>query len=71
MYYITKKSYESKTFTNYTHSLSEIMDNICRNDFCIIGFKEFEYDISGMFETLNNKGVPLSYIIEAKKVCEV
>ena len=68
---MTKKTYKSKTFTNYTHSLSEIMDNMCQCGFFITGFKEFEYDISGMFEVINNKGVPLSYILEAKKTCEV
>lgn len=67
MFYITKKEYTSKTFINFTHSLSEIMSGICENGLHIIGFKEFEYDISGLFEPINNKGVPLSYIIEAKK----
>lgn len=67
MYYMTKKSYESKTFVNYTHALSEIMEAMCKNGMHIIGFKEFDYDISGMFESLNHKGVPLSYVLEAKK----
>jgi SAM-dependent methyltransferase len=70
MYYITKKEYKSKTFINYTHSLSEIMSAICKNGLHIIDFREFEYDISGLFESINNKGVPLSYIIEAKKCAE-
>jgi len=67
MFYITKKEYTSKTFINFTHSLSEIMSGICENGLHIVGFKEFEYDISGLFQPINNKGVPLSYIIEAKK----
>lgn len=67
MYYIAKKSYESKTFTNYTHSLSEIVGSACANGLCVTDFKEFDYDISGMFEGLQGKGVPLSYLLEMGK----
>lgn len=67
MGYITGKSYESKEFIDYTHSLSEIMGAMCRNGFVITDFKEFQYDIGGGCEAFNNKGMPLSMIIEAKK----
>ena len=68
MYYMTKKSYESKTFINYTHSLSEIMSGICSNGMVITGFQEFDYDISGMFSSLDHKAFPLSYVLKAEKV---
>ena len=68
MYYITKKRYESKTFINYTHSLSEIMSGICSNGMVITEFKEFDYDISGMFSSLDHKAFPLSYVLKAEKV---
>ncbi len=67
MYYITNKNYQSKTFTDYTHSLSEIMNSMCKNGFVITGFEEYQYDISDDFVQLDNKGFPLSMIIEGKK----
>ena len=68
MYYMTKKSYHSKTFTDFTHSMSEIMSGMCNNGIVITGFKEFDYDICGAFPVLNNAGYPLSMIIEGKKI---
>jgi SAM-dependent methyltransferase len=67
IYYITKKSYQSKSFISYSHSISEIIRAICKNSMCIYNMQEFDYDISSMFEHLNNMGIPLSYILEAKK----
>lgn len=67
MYYITKKSYESKTFTDDIHLLSEIMFSMCENGIVITGFEEFEYDISGGFTSIEHFGYPLSMIIEGEK----
>ncbi len=68
MYYLTGKNYVSKTFTDYTHPLSETISAICENGMVVCGLKEFEYDISGNFEALNFKGFPLSMILEGKKL---
>lgn len=67
IHYITKKSYKSKTFISFTHAISEIVRAISSNDMYIYNMQEFDYDISTMFEHLNRKGIPLSYILEAKK----
>jgi SAM-dependent methyltransferase len=67
IYYIAKKRYNSKTFFSYTHSFEEIMGSICSAGMFITGLHEYDHDISGLFEELNRKGVPLSYILEAKK----
>ena len=67
IFYITKKSYQSKSFISYSHSISEIVRAICKNSMFIYNMQEFDYDISSMFEHLNDKGIPLSYIMEAKK----
>ncbi len=67
MYYITKKSYESKTFTDYTHSMSEIMTGMCSNGVVITGLMEFDYDLSGGFPEIDKTGFPLSMIIEGRK----
>ncbi len=68
MYYITQKTYDSKTFTDYTHSISEIFNSMFINHMIITNFLEYENDISGAFEYLNGTGFPLSLIIEAKKM---
>lgn len=69
MYYMTGRSYPSKTFTDYTHPLSEILGGMCRSGMVITGFREFDRDISGMFEKIERNGYPLSMIIEGRKEC--
>ena len=68
MYYITRKKYHSKTFTDFTHSMSEIMTGMCGNGIVITGLKEFDYDISGGFAGLDRSGYPLSMIIQGRKM---
>ena len=67
MYYLTQKNYESKTFTDYTHSMSEIMSGMCSNGIMITGLQEFDYDISGGFSDIDCTGFPLSMIVQGKK----
>ena len=68
MYYMTQKEYPSKTFTDYTHSMSEIISGMCNNGIVITGLQEFDYDISGGFPDIERSGFPLSMIIQGKKV---
>lgn len=68
MYYMTKKSYESKTFTDYTHPMSEIVSGICNNGMVITGLQEFDYDLSGGFGDIDHIGCPLSMILQGKKL---
>lgn len=68
MYYMTQKCYESKTFTDFTHSMSEIMTGMCSNGIVITGLKEFDYDISGGFAAVDRKAFPLSMIIQGRKM---
>ena len=68
MYYMTLKSYESKTFTDFTHSMSEIVTGMCNNKIVVTGFKEFDHDLSGGFTELDNSGYPLSMILLGKKI---
>lgn len=67
MYYMTQKSYHSKTFTDFTHSISEIISGMCNNGIVITGLHEFDYDISGGFGNISKQGFPLSMIIEGKR----
>ena len=68
MYYMTKKSYQSKTFTDYTHAMSEIISGMCNNGIVVTGMQEFDYDISSGFATVDHSGYPLSMIIRGTKL---
>ena len=67
MYYMTRKSYHSKTFTDFTHSMSEIISGMCSNGMVITDLREFDSDISGGFAAIDHSGFPLSMIIQGKK----
>ena len=68
MYYITQKSYRSKTFTDYTHPMSEIISGMCGNGIVVTDLQEFDYDISGVFSALDHQDYPLSMLIQGRKV---
>ena len=68
IYYMTLKSYRSKTLTDYTHSMSEIISGMCNNEIVVTGLQEFEHDISGGFTKLDNSGFPLSMIMQGRKL---
>ena len=70
MYYMTQKTYESKTFTDYTHPLSQIVSGMCGNGIVITGLQEFDHDIGGAFGALDGSGYPLSMILVGQKTAE-
>ena len=70
MYYITQKNYRSKTFTDYSHPLSETISGLCGNGIVITGLQEFDYDITGGFNAVDHQGYPLSMIIRGRKTAE-
>lgn len=67
IYYMTGKTYPSRTFTDYTHSLSEIISAMCRSFIVITGMQEFDHCISGTFDDANGQGYPLSVILKGRK----
>ena len=68
IHYITGKSYKSKTFTSFSHSLENILNAIIESGLSIRKIREFDYDIAdGMFSALDHKGIPLSFILHASK----
>ena len=68
MYYMTQKSYESKTFTDYSHSMSQIIQGMCNNGMVITGLKEFDYDIGAGFSAIDGCEYPLSMILQGCKL---
>ena len=67
MYYMTQKRYRSKTFTDFTHPMSEIVSGMCSNGIVVTGLQEFDYDISGGFSSIDHSGFPLSMILQGQK----
>jgi SAM-dependent methyltransferase len=67
MGYMCENQYESKTFYSYSHTLSAIVNALSSNRIVLSKLREFQYDISGSFGNLDNLGIPLSYILIAKR----
>lgn len=58
--------YNSKTFTSFSHTLSNIINSIIQSPMRLSKIKEFNYDV-GLSDIYNEKGFPLSYILIAHK----
>lgn len=67
MKYLTDGEYQSKTFYSFSHKLSDVLNALSSNQLYVFNFKEFDYDISELFDLLDHSGVPLSYLLTAKK----
>ena len=63
--YMSEK-YPSKTFTSFTHTMSDIINSLIQADMNIKKFNEYDYDI-GISEAYNEKGFPLSFLLIAGK----
>jgi len=60
--------YESKTFTDYSHTISDIINALTINGMKIVSFDEYDYDIGQLgSDIFDRKGIPLSYILVAVK----
>jgi len=68
MYYISGDC-ESKPFTEFPHTVSDIINAVCVNNMRITSFNEYDYEIGGIgSEVYDKKGIPLSYILIAEKI---
>jgi ubiquinone/menaquinone biosynthesis C-methylase UbiE len=67
MEYLSGTGYSSKTFTSFSHPFGEIIDGILRNRMNILSLREYDEDVSDLYEKLNGRGFPLSYILTAQK----
>lgn len=59
--------YESKTFTSFPHSMSEVINSAIKSDMEIRLLEEYDYDV-GLSEVYDDKGLPLSMLLIASKV---
>jgi len=58
--------YKSKTFTSFSHTMSDIVNSLSENGMKTIKLNEYDYDI-GMTDVYNGRGFPLSFILIAEK----
>lgn len=68
MGYMTENTYKSKAFTSHVHPLEDIINGLIKAGFELQMLKENNIDQSNLFSEINNKNVPLTFIIEARKV---
>ena len=60
--------YESKTFTDYSYTISDIINALSVNGMKTVTFNEYDYDIGQLGSDIyDRKGIPLSYILVAEK----
>lgn len=67
--YIGKSSYKSETNYCFSHTLSEIISGVVKNDISITEFTEYPHNINSEFEHIENENMlPLCYILIGRKV---
>lgn len=59
-------SYQSKTFTSFSHTFADMINAACKAGLRITGLKEYDYDI-GLSDVYDGKGYPLSFVLTAEK----
>lgn len=58
--------YKSKTFTSFSHTMSDIINALSQNGMKTVRLQEYDYDV-GITDVYNGKGFPLSFILMAEK----
>lgn len=58
--------YESKTFTSFSHPISEIINSTIKSEMNIVLFEEYDYDV-GLTDVYDSKGLPLSMLLVSTK----
>jgi len=62
--------YESKTFTDFSYTFSDVINALSINGIKVIKLNEYDYDIGMIGSNIyDGKGIPLSYILLAEKCC--
>jgi Methylase involved in ubiquinone/menaquinone biosynthesis len=58
--------YSSKTFTSFSHTMSDIINALSANGIKTVRLSEYDYDI-GLTDAYDGKGFPLSFTLLAEK----
>ena len=59
--------YASKTFTSFSHSISELVNSTIQSGMSVRLLNEYDYDI-GLSDVYDAMGLPLSMLLMAEKV---
>ena len=65
MDYIGNTQYKSKTFTSYSHTLSDVVNSMVQNQIIILKINEYNHSLYE-FKSLNQGKIPLSMLIVGK-----
>lgn len=58
--------YSSKTFTSFSHSISDIINSVIKANMKLLAFNEYDYDV-GLSKVYDNMGLPLSMLLVSAK----
>ena len=61
------ETYDSPTFTSFTHTASDIVGGVLRAGLRLEAFQEYDHDV-GISPVYNGKNLPLSYLLLAKNL---
>ena len=67
IYYMTQKTYNSPLLTSFPYTFEKVMTALLENDFVISGFYESPDNLLEIFPELDQKGIPLVFLIKSKK----
>ena len=67
MGYIAGARFESKVFTSFPHTMSDVVNGMAHNGLRILECREFDYDVGGNFSYLEGKGFPLTLLMIGEK----
>jgi SAM-dependent methyltransferase len=70
MGYLTQKDYVSRPFTSYAFTMGDLIGALVDTGLCIERLKEYGKDLSGIFRRLEDKGIPLSMVLVARKASD-
>ena len=60
--------YESKTFTDFSYTMSDVINALSANRMKTVKLNEYDNDIGNIGSDIyDGKGIPLSYILIAEK----
>ena len=68
MGYMGDQNRKSKTFTSFSHTMSDYINGLAKNGMCIQSCEEYDYDSACCYPHLSGMGFPLTLMMTAKKI---
>lgn len=67
MGYLAGRNYDSKPFVSFIRTMGDVVTGIAQSGLRVESLREFDHDVGGNTEALEGKGIPLSYLLLARK----